>query len=333
MDNLKLGYGGTKTEMERLLSDAEKISGVHYDISNLSDVYEAIHVIQGQLGITGTTAREAATTLEGSFNSMKAAWTDLMGNMALGNDIGPSLLAVGNTFHTWFFGNLLPMIGNVVKEIPELISAAMSNIGRSLNVVAQNADSIVDQGIEFVTSLVEGIVSGIPYLLEAAGNLIMAFVEAIADVDWGQVGEQMLDNLSSAIDQANGEIFGDTGQNIVANFVQSLLSGIGKIISTGAKFVSSFVQGIAEHIPDILQASKGILSGAAQGIASGLPGLLSGIGKAITTLLSGLGNALATALSGIGEMLGNALPGLGEGIANLMEGLANAAATVLPALS
>jgi phage-related protein len=84
LDNLKLGYGGTKTEMQRLLADAQKITGIKYDINNLSDVYSAIHVIQGELGITGTTANEAATTLSGSFGMMKASFTDLMGNLALG---------------------------------------------------------------------------------------------------------------------------------------------------------------------------------------------------------------------------------------------------------
>jgi hypothetical protein len=94
LDNLKLGYGGTKTEMERLLKDAEKLTGKKYDISNLSDVYEAIHVIQGELGITGTTANEAATTVSGSFNMLKSSFTDFLGNLALGQDVGDSLTNV-----------------------------------------------------------------------------------------------------------------------------------------------------------------------------------------------------------------------------------------------
>lgn len=84
LDNLKLGYGGTKSEMERLLADAQKLSGVEYNIDNLSDVYSAIHVIQEDLDITGTTAKEAASTLSGSLSSMKAAFTNVLGNLALG---------------------------------------------------------------------------------------------------------------------------------------------------------------------------------------------------------------------------------------------------------
>ena len=118
LDNLKLGYGGTKTEMERLLADAEKITGVKYDINNLSDVYSAIHVIQGELGITGTTAKKAETTLSGSLASMKAAFNNLLGNIAIGEDITDELKQVGETVATFLTGNLIPMIGNVLASIP-----------------------------------------------------------------------------------------------------------------------------------------------------------------------------------------------------------------------
>lgn len=115
LDNLKLGYGGTQKEMQRLLSDAGKISGQKYDMSNLNDVYSAIHVIQGELDITGTTSKEAATTLSGSFASMKAASSDFLGNLALGKDIKPSLQALVETTSTYLFDNLLPAVGNIVS--------------------------------------------------------------------------------------------------------------------------------------------------------------------------------------------------------------------------
>lgn len=109
LDNLKLGYGGTKSEMECLLADAQKISGVEYNIDNLSDVYSAIHVIQGQLDITGTTAKEAATTISGSFNQMKAAAKNVMGEIALGMDVGPALNELANTiitsWYNWYFAS------------------------------------------------------------------------------------------------------------------------------------------------------------------------------------------------------------------------------------
>ena len=122
LDNLKLGYGGTKEEMERLLADASKLSGVEYNIDNLSDVYEAIHVIQEDLDITGTTAKEAASTFEGSFSSMRAAAQDLLGHLALGDDITPQVQALGETIKTFVVGNLLPMVSNIVQQIPSIIA-------------------------------------------------------------------------------------------------------------------------------------------------------------------------------------------------------------------
>ena len=118
--------------MERLLADAQKLTGVKYDINNLSDVYEAIHVIQGELGITGTTAKEAASTLQGSFRSMKAAFTNLLGKLALGEDIQPALEQLGQTVSTFLVGNLLPMIGNLLKGVPALVFGALGGIADQL---------------------------------------------------------------------------------------------------------------------------------------------------------------------------------------------------------
>ena len=164
LDNLKLGYGGTKTEMQRLLADAEKISGIHYDISNLDDVYSAIHVIQEELDITGTTAKEAATTLSGSLASMKSSFKNLLGNLALGKDIGPSLTALSETVYTFLVGNLIPMVGNIIKGIPQALSGVLSMAIRGLNLAANNADAIIQSGMEVITQLVVGIVSALPYL-------------------------------------------------------------------------------------------------------------------------------------------------------------------------
>lgn len=118
LDNLKLGYGGTKTEMERLLADAQKLTGVKYDISNLSDVYNAIHAIQDELGVTGTTAKEAASTMSGSFNAMKASAANVLGNLALGENVMPSLNALSKTTSTFLVGNFIPMVVNTISAIP-----------------------------------------------------------------------------------------------------------------------------------------------------------------------------------------------------------------------
>ena len=121
LDNLKLGYGGTQAEMQRLLNDATKISGVKYDLGNLADMYSAIHIIQQEMDITGTTAKEAATTLTGSFAAMKAAAENVMGNWSTGADLTEPLQALADTAQTFLVDNLLPMIGNVLAGIPEIV--------------------------------------------------------------------------------------------------------------------------------------------------------------------------------------------------------------------
>ena len=132
LDNLKLGYGGTKQEMQRLLADAEKLTGVKYDINNLSDVYNAIHAIQENLDITGTTAKEAASTFSGSFESMKAAAQNVLGKLALGENILPSLHALLKTTSTFLFDNFLPMVGNIFSGLGLVLTEGISQIASQL---------------------------------------------------------------------------------------------------------------------------------------------------------------------------------------------------------
>nr|DAK32889.1 MAG TPA: tail tape measure protein [Caudoviricetes sp.] len=172
LDNLKLGYGGTKQEMQRLLADAEKLTGVKYDINNLSDVYSAIHAIQENLDITGTTAREAATTFTGSFESMKAAAQNVLGKLSLGEDIQPALQALMETTSTFLFGNLIPMIGNILKQIPNLILGGIKGVfsgifGEGLGSIMGGI--VTALGSAFLAfkafSAVSGMLSGIPAVL------------------------------------------------------------------------------------------------------------------------------------------------------------------------
>ena len=135
LDNLKLGYGGTKTEMERLLADAEKLSGVKYDINNLGDVYSAIHVIQDELGLTGVAAAEAEGTFTGSFATMKAAAQNLLANLALGEDIKPSLDILQQSVITFLTNNLFPMVGNILKAAPDILAGLTELLVNMLNML------------------------------------------------------------------------------------------------------------------------------------------------------------------------------------------------------
>ena len=187
LDNLKLGYGGTKQEMQRLLSDAEKLTGVKYDMNNLSDVYSAIHAIQENLDITGTTAREAATTFTGSFESMKAAAQNVLGKLSLGEDIQPALQALMETTSTFLFGNLIPMIGNILKQIPTLILGGIKGVfsgifGEGLGSIMSSI--VIALGSAFIAfkafSAVSGLLSGIPAVLTTIKTAVTGLFTAMS---------------------------------------------------------------------------------------------------------------------------------------------------------
>lgn len=176
LDNLKLGYGGTKTEMERLLKDAEKISGVKYDISNLSDVYNAIHVIQDELGVTGTTALEASTTISGSMNSMKAAFDNFLNGSGspeqLAQAVTTFITNVSNvilklapsilTGITTLIRDLLPKIGKILMEmLPQLFQAAQDLITSLLGMIQENVQPLADTVVSLVMSLVNFILENL----------------------------------------------------------------------------------------------------------------------------------------------------------------------------
>lgn len=187
LDNLKLGYGGTKQEMQRLLSDAEKLTGVKYDMNNLSDVYSAIHAIQENLDITGTTAREAATTFTGSFESMKAAAQNVLGKLSLGEDIQPALQSLLETTSTFLFGNLIPMIGNILKQIPNLILGGIKSVfsgifGEGLGSIMGGI--VTALGSAFLAfkafSAVTGLLSRIPAILTTIKTAVTGLFTAMS---------------------------------------------------------------------------------------------------------------------------------------------------------
>lgn len=192
LDNLKLGYGGTKTEMERLLADATKLSGVEYNIDNLGDVYDAIHVIQEDLGLTGVAAEEAATTFSGSFGAMQASAKNLLADLATGADISSDLYALGNSIGAFVVGNLLPMISDIAKQIPTVVAQIPGFI-------AELIPQVIPVMIDMVTGLAQAIVDNIPIFIEGIGRLIGAIPEAFMSIDWGSVASTLLNGLTSAV--------------------------------------------------------------------------------------------------------------------------------------
>ena len=171
LDNLKLGYGGTRSEMERLLRDAQELTGVEYNIDNLADVYEAIHAIQEEIGITGTTALEAEETIVGSFNAMKSAFTNVLGALAIGENLGEALKGLAETISTFLFDNLLPMLGNIIAALPGAIVTFIQAAG----------PAFMENGVELIVSLANGVTEGIPAFLETMAEFMANVVTWIKE--------------------------------------------------------------------------------------------------------------------------------------------------------
>lgn len=319
LDNLKLGYGGTKTEMERLLKDAQKISGVKYDINNLSDVYSAIHVIQGELDITGTTAKEAATTISGSMNSMKAAAQNVMGQITLGRDIGPALSALGETTITFFAGNLLPAVANVLSGLPDLISGVTSVIVRSMNMAASNMDSIVSQGGQIVLNLASSILENAPYLLEAVLKLAMSLGETLINTDWGAVGQSVMDALSGSIDSAAGEILGIEGGEILTYLANALEQKLPVLMIEGSSILMSIINGILQKIPSIITTAGTIITNFVNAIFPTLPNLLSLGGQILMNLANGVIKNLPQIITAAGQTIIKIVATIGQNLPQILQ--------------
>ncbi len=251
LDNLKLGYGGTQAEMQRLLNDATKISGVKYDLGNLADMYSAIHIIQQEMDITGTTAKEAATTLTGSFAAMKAAAENVMGNWSTGADLTEPLQALADTAQTFLVDNLLPMIGNVLAGIPEIVYSLVPEL--------------LQTGTELLSSLAQGFTEGIPEFFSTALPQLLAFTD------------QLRDNAAS---------FVDAGLNLITQLINGLIAGLPDLIAYVPDIIINICGIINDNMPKILAEGVSIIVQLVVGIVKAVPDLLANWKKILQAVLS-----------------------------------------------
>lgn len=279
LDNLKLGYGGTKSEMERLLADAEKISGVHYDISNLGDVYEAIHVVQGELGLTGVAAEEAKNTLTGSFEGMRSAWDNLLGNLGLGENVQSSMQTFTDALSNYLFNNLIPTIGNIVAGLP---GALASFIGTGL-------PQLVSAGIGMIQSLGTGIQKQLPIIIKSLVNGLINFTSSI-----GKNTSQMM----------------TAGSNLVMGLFNGIMSVIPVLIKAAPIIISNLVVGLAKNMPKIIATGIKLIGELAAGIIQALPTVVAAVPK----IISGIRTAFTKVNWGaIGKQ---AIASIGKGISS-----------------
>lgn len=316
LDNLKLGYGGTKQEMQRLLADAEKLTGVKYDINNLSDVYSAIHAIQENLDITGTTAREAATTFTGSFESMKAAAQNVLGKIAIGENVTPALQSLLETTKTFLFGNFLPMIGNILSGLGVVLTEGISSLASQL--FGEAFGSAVYDQIGRVTGIFQTFFDMIFGSMDKEGNFEILDALGFSEDAANQI-INIADNIRVTFENI-GSVIGNVG-SIVADFVGDLLGIQGgeqgvNLLGTAFEILSSALRtgsSILKEITSFFKENKlaaDLLKTAVVALGVGLPvvkfanflqglGGISGVLGIAKTAITTFATSITAAISSI----------------------------------
>lgn len=320
LDNLKLGYGGTQEEMKRLLTDATKITGVKYDIKNLSDVYSAIHAIQGKLDITGTTAKEAASTFSGSFDSMVSAFKNLKGKISLGMDIKPSLNALATTTSTFLFNNFIPMVENVLKGLPGAISGFIAAAGPSFKAgglkLINQLTSGMSGGKEAISASLEGIKSSISNLGDAMGSTL----------------KTSFDTLSPVITSTFGTVLGQlptlftTVVNAITPIVQLIGTAISQLDFSGLQtFAAAIVPAITAGFSTMMR----IVGPAITSVVNSFVAMWN----AAQPLISILAGALMPAFQVIGSFLGGVFKGILMGVSTAFDVVRTVIGILTPVVS
>ncbi len=342
LDNLSLGYAGTKEGMQSLLKDAEAISGVKYDISSYSDIVDAIGVIQDSFDITGTTAKEAEGTIEGSLNSMKAAWENVIAGMTgvwekSGEewDMAGAVTTLVQTISTYLFGNLLPAVGSFIMQIPPalatFISAAWQQIGAQIQSAtgATDLSSLLSLGVNAITQFVSGIMQHIPDVIQKGGEILMSLGEGIMQnvpviLDNAAT---LFENLVSTIGENMPQIL-ETGKEVLSNLWTGIQENLPTLLQNFGSFVGRIAKAIITNLPQIITTGFHITSSLIQGILTALPTL-------IPNMVMGFWSGLQSAFEGVdwGQLGMDILNALIDGILSLLGALGTSLLSITETIS
>jgi phage-related protein len=320
LDNLKLGYGGTKTEMERLLADAQKITGIKYDINNLSDVYEAIHVIQGELGITGTTAKEASETLQGSFSAMKASWNNfLSGAGDLSQVVDTATDVVKNVVR--IVNEAIPdIVSSISKSLPELLELGGEILQQLIQGIITYLPELMNSAGQILSSLAQGIIQTLPQLLPVVLQIIQTLITNLTNSlpQIIQVGFQVILQLATGIAQMLPTLIPEA-VNCIVTLVEGLLDNIDQLIDAGIQLIIGLAEGLINALPTLIEKIPVIIEKLINAIVRNLPKIVEAGIKLVVMLAKGLIQAIPQLLSKIPEIIGAIVKGLGEGVSKVAE--------------
>lgn len=316
LDNLKLGYGGTKQEMERLLADAEKLSGVHYDISNLNDVYEAIHVVQGELGITGTTAEEASTTIQGSAAAMKAAWQNMLTGIADENaNFDGMINNLVNSIET-FAQNIIPRVEQALKGIGKLVSGLAPIIVQELpNLISEILPSFIEAVMSIVDSIIGIIPELLPVVLEAITEIGMEVINSLSEIlpDILQAVIDGVIQVANAISENLPQIVAVLTQGLL-QLVQVIIDNMPQFLQAALQLFISIQQAIFQAMPIIIAALPQLITGIVDFIVGAIPQLIQAYIQLLSSLVDALPEIIAAIVAALPQIIDGIITALLEGL-------------------
>lgn len=343
LDNLKLGYGGTKEEMQRLLADAEKLSGVKYDLSSYADIVEAIHVIQTEMGITGTTAKEASTTIQGSVAGMKAAWANLMVGMA--DDTQDFDLLLSNFIESigTVADNLLPRIGVVIEGmgklvaglapeiasalptltnelLPNLVELGVQSISALVQGIQENGDSLAAGALSIVGTLAEGIAELLPMVADTAASLVVSLADGLTE-SLPNIIPVAIETISTLVENLteNANTIIDAGIQIILALGEGLIAALPQLIETVPQIVINIANVINDNAPKLVDTALYLITRLAVGLVQAIPTLVANIPKIIEAIVAAF---MAFQWLNLGKQL---IDGVANGVKKAGESMATAA--------
>lgn len=357
LDNLKLGYGGTKEEMQRLLDDAEKISGIKYDISSFADVTQAIHVIQTELGITGTTALEASSTIQGSANAMKSSWQNLLTGIADPTQNFEQLLQNFISSVGTFLGNLLPVfttatqgvsqmvqgllpqipvlieqmlpiviegvsgiIAGLVKVLPQIVNAVMEILPQLVTAILNMLPQILEAGIQILLSLIQGLTQALPQLIAMLPEIINTIITVLIEnlPLIIEAGIQLLIAIITGLSEAIPQLV-DYIPTIIDTLITTLLDNLPLIIDCAIQLLVALINGLIQALPQLAAMTPKIIWTIVTTLIENLPQLFKAGVQLLESVIKGIGSIL----SKMGEVGKNIVVGLWNGIKNAKDWLLN----------
>lgn len=343
LDNLKLGYGGTKQEMERLLADAEKLSGQKFDLSSYADIVEAIHVVQENMGITGTTAKEAASTIQGSVASAKSAWQNLVTGIAdenanlddlinqfidsavvAGNNIIPRvqqiLAGIGSAIQQFapIISEQIPMI--ITTVLPDMLDAGTSLLTGLIGGIVAAAPTLVDAAVSALSTLTTYLIENLPLLVGAAGQIVSTLVTSIGTAlpQLLSSGMQMLDQLAFGIESGLPNMISRLPQ-IITELINFLTNNLPQIVEKGSDVINALANGIINAIPDFVAALPSVVSAFVNYFTTMLPTFIEEGIEILLNLTNGIISALPKLTSQLPQVISKITSTLAAGFPKILQ--------------